>query len=196
MIFGSLLGYFTVAAVLIIWLGLHKVRIGEEKTGYLLLAIGALILISGNFAFFIAIILISLGYFFIRTKQVQQEPHMKRQNFLESIKRNVEPWELRNMSIWSIVGEINLDLSLAYSDQDETTLVFQGLIGDIDVIIPEEYGVSVHGTILLGQTHVIDMREAGMLNKATWKSSNYDMSDQKVHIEVSYLIGDLHIRRF
>lgn len=194
-IVGNLIGYFTVTALLVIWLGIYTIRSGETNTGYVLLAVGALLLISGNFAFFVAIILFSLGYFFIRNQQVQKDNYIQKHHFMESIKRNQSPWELRNMSIWSIIGEIDLDLSLAYSDQAETTLVYQGIIADVDILIPEDLGVAVYGTILLGQTHVSDLREAGVYNKVVWKSPNYDSSEQKVHIEVSYLIGDLHIRR-
>lgn len=192
---GNLIGFFTVAALFLIWLGIHKVRIGEEKTGYVLLFGGVLFLISGHFSFFVAIILISLGYFFIRSKQVQKDDYVQKQTFLESLKRNHEAWELRSMSIWSAIGEIQLDLSLALTDQKETTLVFQGIIGDIDLIVPEELGVKVKGTILLGQTQVEEERDAGIVNKLAWVSSNYERAEHRVNVEISYLVGDVNIKR-
>lgn len=192
---GNLIGFFTVAALFLIWLGIHKVRIGEEKTGYVLLFGGALFLISGHFSFFVAIILISLGYFFIRSKQVQKDDYIQKQTFLESLKRNHEAWELRSMSIWSVIGEIQLDLSLALADQKETTLVFQGIIGDIDLIVPEELGVKVKGTVLLGQTQVEEQRDAGIVNKLAWVSPNYETAEHRVNVEISYVVGDVNIKR-
>ena len=99
------------------------------------------------------------------------------------------------MSSWAAVGEVHLDLSLALTEQRDTTLVFQGLIGNIDLIIPEEFGVSIRGTIVLGQTQVEEQRDAGLMNKIVWTTDNYETADQRVHIEISYLIGDLHVKR-
>ena len=194
-VLGNAIGFFTVAALLMIWFGIHKLRIGEQRNGYLLLAVAALILISGHFGLFIAILLISLGYFFLRSRQVQGPDNEQRHKLLESLKHVHEPWELRNMSSWAMVGEIYLDLSLALTNQRDTTLVFQGLIGNIDLLVPEDLGVSIRGTIVLGQTQVEEQREAGLMNKVLWRTDNYDTADQRVHIEISYLIGDLHVKR-
>jgi lia operon protein LiaF len=194
-VLGNVIGFFTVAALLMIWFGIHKLRIGEQRNGYLLLAVAALILISGHFGLFIAILLISLGYFFLRSRQVQGPDYEQRHKLLESLKHVHEPWELRNVSSWAMVGEIYLDLSLALTNQRDTTLVFQGLIGNIDLLVPEDLGVSIRGTIVLGQTQVEEQREAGLMNKVLWTTDNYDTADQRVHIEISYLIGDLHVKR-
>lgn len=195
LLLGNMIGFFTVIALFIIWLGVHKVRTGEDKTGYILLAIGALFLASGNFGLVLAVILLSLGYFIIRSKQFHKDDnYSQKHSVLESIRWNKEPWVLENSSIWSVVGEINLDLSLAIADEAETTLVFQGVIGDIDILVSEDIGVAVQSSILIGQTITTTRREAGLMNKLNWKSDNYDTSPQKVNLMVSYIIGDLNIK--
>lgn len=193
-VLGNLIGFYTVAALLLLWLGLYKIRAGENKTGYALLIIAGLILLSGYFAFFLALILISFGFYFVKGRKVRQGEYVQKQKLLESLKRTHEPWELKNMGIWSLAGEIHLDLSLAITNQRETNLVFQGLIGDVDLIIPEDIGAAVNGTVLLGQIQVEDQRDAGLLNKISWRTDNYETAEQKVNIEISYLIGDLHIK--
>ena len=36
-----------------------------------------------------------------------------------------------------------MDLSLAILEQKETTVILQGVVGDIDIKVPEDIGVSV-----------------------------------------------------
>lgn len=195
LLLGNLFGFFTVVAIFVIWLGVYKIRLGEEKTGYVLFAIGILFLASGHFSLVLAVILISLGYFIVRSKQLHKdENYVQKQSLLESIRFNKEPWELKSSSIWSIIGEINLDLSLAMTNEQETTLVFQGIIGDIDILVPDDLGVMIHSTIVLGQSNVGADREAGMMNKLVWRSPHYDAAEQKVNITISYIIGDLDIK--
>jgi len=195
---GNLIGFYTVASIIILCLGVYKLRLGEDKTGYVLIAIGVLILASGHFMLILAAILISLGYFIIRSRELQQgDNYVQKHQLLGSIRKTHEPWELKNMSVWSVIGEVRLDLSLAVSDarEKETTFVFQGIIGDIDLIVPDDIGVAVHSTIFLGQTQMGTEKEAGFMNKLSWRSSHYETSEHKVNLVISYLIGDLKIRR-
>ncbi|MNJ00048.1 hypothetical protein D3C73_1592820 [compost metagenome] len=72
--------------------------------------------------------------------------------------------------------------------------MFQGIVGDIDLVVPEDYGVEIEAFVMFGQIEFEPNRETGMLNKLYWKSPNYDNSDQKVKIIISYVIGDVDIR--
>ena len=40
------------------------------------------------------------------------------------------------MSFWHAIGEIRMDMSLAVPEDKETTIVLQGLVGDLDLIVP------------------------------------------------------------
>lgn len=191
---GNVIGFLTVTALLIVWFGIHKVKTGDHRPGYILLAIGVLFLTISQFALIIAIILISLGYFLLRTKQLQRDNgYVQKHNILESIRWNRDPWVLRSHSVWSIVGEVNLDLSLAISDQHESTLIFQGVVGDIDIIVPDDIGVWIESTFPIGQAKIGPDKESGFMLKKDWKSANYEFNEYKVHIIVSYLVGDLNV---
>lgn len=195
LLFGNLIGFFTVAALFIIWLAIHKLRSGDDKTGYILLAIGILMLLSDHLALVIAILLISLGYFYIKSKKIHQDDsYLQKQNLLESLKWNKDPWVLKNMSIWSVIGEINLDMSIALTEKGETTLILQGIIGDIDIIVPEDLAVSVSASVLFGQVDVFEEKEAGVMNKIVWQTPNYESSENKVKLVLSYLVGDIDIK--
>jgi lia operon protein LiaF len=143
----------------------------------------------------LAVIMISLGYFMVRSSQLRKHnEHEQRQKILESIRWDREAWVLRNMSVWSIIGEMNMDLSLAIIEERETLLVFQGIIGDIDIIVPDDIGVKIQSTIFIGQTRIGLEEQSGFITKMDWQSQNYDTADQRVEIRISYLIGDVNVK--
>ncbi len=192
---GQIIGFFTVSALMILWLGIHKLRHGEERSGYLLVALSAVMLLSSHFSLIIAIILISLGFFYIRSRQIQPgETYVQKQNILQSLKWNKETWVMRSMSIWSVIGEIHLDLSLALPEEEETVIVMQGVVGDVDIIVPEDLGVVVQSTVVFGQTSIDDEREAGLMNKIYWKSPQYEHSENRVKFVLSFIVGDVDVK--
>lgn len=195
LLFGHWIGFFTVAALAIIWLGIHKLRTSGEKSGYVLLIIGVLMMLNSHLAIVIAIVLLSLGYFYIKSKQIHRDDtYVQKQSVLESIKWDREPWALKNMSMWCLVGEINMDLSVAFFEDKETTIVLQGVIGDVDIVVPDDFGLSVSASVLFGQVDVGQDKETGVMNKIMWTSPNYETSEHKLKLLVSYIVGDIDIR--
>lgn len=192
----KLLGFFTLSAIVIIGLGIYKILAYEEnKAGYLLLIIGVLMLLGHHLLIVIGVVLISLGYFFIKSKRTHRDDdYLRRQNLLESIKWDHEPWVLRSMSVWCVIGEIRMDLSLALVESEETTVIVHGVIGDVDLIVPEELGLSVEATTLFGQIKIGQERESGLLNHVVWQSPNYPESNHKVKLLVTYTVGDIDVK--
>lgn len=189
------MNFFTIAALLFMALGVYKIRSSPDKTGYVLLGVGVVLLFSGHFTFILSVVLISLGLFYMKSKQAHRDSsYIQRQRILESFKRDKEPWELKNTSMWNIVGEVYMDLSLVMLDQKETTVVLQGVFGDVDIIVPEFVGVSVHASALVGQINVGTERETGLVNKVVWQSPNFETCDQRVKLLVSYVVGDIDIK--
>lgn len=195
LLLGQIIGFFTVSSLVILWLGVHKLRHGEERSGFLLIAVSAFMLLSTHFSFIIAIILISLGFFYIRSRQIQPgETYVQKQNILQSLKWHRDPWILRSMSIWSVIGEAHIDLSLALLEEEEAVMVMQGVIGDVDIIVPEDLGVIVQSTVVFGQTSIEEEREAGLMNKMVWRSPNYEQCEYKVKFVLSYIVGDVDVK--
>ncbi|NDI36731.1 cell wall-active antibiotics response protein LiaF [Chengkuizengella sediminis] len=195
LLFGNLIGFLTVAALILIWFGANRVRIGEKNKGYLLIVIGIIILISNHVMFVVGLVLIAFGYFYMRSdKQKFDEPFMQKQNIVQSIKWKKNQWTLKNMMIRSIVGEIQMDVSNALIEEKETKIILQGIVGDIDIIVPEHIGVTIESTVIIGEIGLNWEKEAGIMNKYIWTSPNYASSDVKIHFVISYLIGDIDIR--
>ncbi|TDF91854.1 cell wall-active antibiotics response protein LiaF [Paenibacillus piri] len=187
-------GFFTVLSLVLIIVGINKIRSASPRKGYILIGIGAVILIGGNLSLLIAVILISLGFFYIRSKQLQGSESYVKKSLIESIKWGREPWVLRSTSIWNVIGELHMDLTYAILEQKEITLVLQGVIADVDIIVPEDIGLSVVSTVLAGESDVGPNKESGILNKTVWQSENYETADNQVKIMISYIIGDIDIK--
>ncbi|WP_055105927.1 cell wall-active antibiotics response protein LiaF [Paenibacillus ihumii] len=194
-IFGQWLSFFTIVAILILGYGIYKIRLGDDvKTGYILLAVGGGIILLQHFMLVVAIVMISLGLYYAKMKKMQPEGnHVQKQNITTSIHWNRDPWTLRNTSMWHVLGEVNIDLSLAMVEGQNNVLMFQGIVGDIDLVVSEDYGVEIEAFVLFGQIDFNETRETGMLNRIYWKSPNYEQRDQKVKIIISYLVGNVDI---
>lgn len=189
------LSFFTVVALFLLLLGVHKVRKGTERKGYVLMAIGLLLLVGGNLLMVIAVILISLGLFYRKTRKMHREAaHLQKKSLIESIRWGRDPWVLRSMSIWNVLGEMEMDLTYAIPEQKETTIVLQGVIADVDLIVPEDMGLSVTASVIFGQTNVGLDKEAGLLNKMIYQSPNYWTADRQLKLEISYVVADIDIK--
>ncbi|BFH12060.1 cell wall-active antibiotics response protein LiaF [Paenibacillus melissococcoides] len=192
---GKWISFGTFVALFMLYLGISKVRSEELRLGYTLLGIGGAILLLEHLMLFVGIILISLGIFYSRTRHEQKYEWMqKRPDLTANLKWDREPFHLRSQSLWHVIGESDIDLSLAMMDEPETTLLFQGVLGDMDISIPDDIGVTVEASVLFGQINAGQHRETGLLNKWTYTSPNYERSEQRVKLRISYIVGDIDIR--
>lgn len=196
LIFGNWLSFFTIVALAFIAYGIYKIRLGESvKRGYIFLAIGSGMILLDHFMLVVAILMISLGFYYAKIRKTQPEGnYLQKQNITASIHWDRDPWTLRNTSMWHILGELDIDLSLAMVEGQHNVLMFQGIVGDVDLVIPEDYGVEIEAFVLFGQIDFSQKKDTGMMNRLYWKSPNYELRDQKVKIIVSYLVGDIDIR--
>ena len=58
----------TVISLFMVLLGVYCIRNGIRRKGYVLLCIGGFILVGSHFGVILAVIVISLGYFYIKSK--------------------------------------------------------------------------------------------------------------------------------
>lgn len=194
--FGQGINFLTIAALLFLVYGVYKIRQGEEvKTGYILLAIGSGLILLEHLMLVVAVILISLGLFYAKVKKMlPRGDHIQKQNFIAGVHWDSDPWALRSISMWHVLGEHDIDLSLAIVEEPENIMMFQGVVGDIDLVISEDYGVEIEAFVMFGQIEFGPQKETGMVNRLYWRSPNYEFREKKVKIMISYLVGDIDIR--
>ncbi len=193
---GQWFGFLSVSAVVLIWLGLYKIRSDGDTKGYIVLVVGAILLLGNHLSVVVALVLISLGYFYIKSKRVHKnDSYAQKQTIIDSIRWDREPWVPKSMSRWHILGEVRIDLSLAMQDEDEVTIMLQGVLGDAEIIVPMGFGVAIESNVLFGRIGTGEERETGLLNKRLWESPHYAESAQKLKLIVSYAVGDIEVKQ-
>lgn len=194
MLFGRWVGFFTIVALLFILMGIYAIRGGKVKRGYRLVAVGAILLLIDHLLIVLGIALISLGWFFVKARKVQnRDGYLQKQGFSGHYNWDQVPWAMRSQSVWHVINEADLDLSLAIPEEHRTVMMFQGIMGDTDIKIPEYYGVELEVFVLFGAIDFRGHRDNGLMNRLNWKSPNYETSEYKVKFHISYLVGDVDI---
>lgn len=171
--------------------------------------------------FFFAALIIYIGYTLVfksdeggfiidlRKKKIktdwEDEEHTDPAHVTFSTKRNMlvgsmnlgqsSSWHLEDMKISMGVGDIDLDLSRAIIPDGETFIDLSGLIGDINIVLPEELAAMVEADVRLGEVYVFGNSQSGAGRFVSYKSVDYELAHKKVHIIVSLSIGDISIKR-
>ncbi|MBP2002020.1 lia operon protein LiaF [Paenibacillus shirakamiensis] len=190
------LNFLTIAALFFLVLGVYKIRQGQDtRTGYTCLIIGSGLILLEHIMLVVAVVMISLGFFYAKVRKMHPRgPHIQKQSFIAGMHWDRDPWILKSTSMWHVLGEHDIDLSLAIVEDTHNVLMLQGVVGDVDLIISEDYGVEIEAFILFGQIEFGPHKETGMVNRIYWRSPNYHEREQKVKIIISYLVGDVDIR--
>ncbi|RKP56082.1 hypothetical protein D7Z26_05370 [Cohnella endophytica] len=192
--FGAMAGYATVNAAVLLLLGIERFRSDRSRISVIVIAVCTLVLIITQFAIFALIVLISLGIYYFRAKPPEFGNNMSKHRLFLNMRLDEQSWVLQSMSFWHAIGEIRMDMSLAVPEDKETTIVLQGLIGDLDLIVPDDYGIQVDASALIGQVSFRQIKEGGLFHRLSWRSPNYDQCETRLKLQLFYLVGDIKIR--
>ncbi|MBB6674984.1 cell wall-active antibiotics response protein LiaF [Cohnella nanjingensis] len=191
---GGLAGYATINAILLLWLGIERYRFDRSRLAIALIAISAIILVASNMGLVLVVILISLGIYFLKAKPPAKGNYVSRHRPILNLRLDQPSWVMHSMGYWHLFGEVRMDLSRAVPEEKETTIVLQGLVGDIDLIVPEDYGLQIEANVLAGQVAWNGKHENGMMNRIAWRSPDYDRQEYQVKLQLFYLVGNIKIR--
>lgn len=192
---GNLVSFVTVSAVLLIALGAYKVKTDGGTRGYLVLIAGCVLLFGDQFSLFVAIVLISLGYFLIKSRKVHRDDrYEQKQAIIDSFRMDQGAWTPVSMSRWSLFSEMRLDLSLAMQEEEEVVIMMQGFVADVEIVLPPDYGLSLESQLLVGRVSIGDEKEGGLLNKRLWQSPNYEQCTHRMKLIVGCIVGDIEIK--
>lgn len=192
---GGIAGYATVNAAILLYLGIVRFRTDRAKWSAVLIAVCTLVLIVNQFALFAVVVLLSLGFYYFRSRPAAASGSYRNAHKLFlNMRLDEHSWVLPSMSYWQAVGEIRMDLTMALPEEKETTIVLQGLVGDVDLTIPEDYGLQVEASVLIGQIGFRQSKDGGMLHRISWRSPDYDQREYRLKLQLFYLVGDIKMR--
>ncbi|WP_458124069.1 cell wall-active antibiotics response protein LiaF [Paenibacillus sp. Z3-2] len=194
MLLNQNINLLTAAALILLTIGMLQVRKGDTHKGYRYLGIGAALLLLDNLMIVFLIVLASLAYFYSKNKKIYLDDGvMKKHNFMARYYWDQPSWTLRSMSLWHAMGEVNADLSLSIPEEKQTIVLLQGVMGNVRLTLPEDYGVEIEASVLFGRINLLGEQDSGMMNKLVWRTPGYESSEHKAKFVISYIVGDLSI---
>jgi len=209
LVIGHLFDFVTAGALVLGLLGYAIVRAASDEerkdlSGYLLLGVAGLALLANHLAF-LAIIALVIGFLYIRHSKRKSggaptaadpfDTSFVKQHIVANIRwGRGEPWTVRSSQLSVAIAEIQIDMTSAIFEESLVDLQLHGVIGDIDIVVPEDVGLSVHAQVAIGEIHVAGERGAGIMNRLVWRSPNFDVAEHRVQLHISYAVADVDVK--
>jgi lia operon protein LiaF len=161
----------------------------------LLLGIGFLlanVLKISLWAFCFPVGLILIGVLLLVRPKVFDTSSISSWYLFGDIKRGSE-WTPASEEFWLFFGDVKLDFTQAQLPAGETNIRINGLIGDVDVIVPADVGVAVSASGVFVDLRTPTDKADRFLSPANSASSNYAAAERKLHLSTTFVIGDIDV---
>ncbi|SFB30593.1 lia operon protein LiaF [Cohnella sp. OV330] len=191
---GAIAGFATVNAAILLWLGIERYRQDRSRLSVAVIAVSAIVLVVNQIGLVLAIGLILAAIYFLRVRPSDRVGFVSRPRLILNMRQDRPGWVLRSMGCWHLYGEVRLDLTGAVPEENATNVVLQGIVGDIEIVVPEDYGVQVEANVLLGQVTIDGQGDGGMMRRMSWSSPGLARQDQQIKLQFNYIVGNIRIR--
>lgn len=172
---------------------------GQLFLGALLVIAGFLFLLGALFdiniaAFCWPLFLIVLGAWLIaRPRMVSQNTRVT-QRLWGDLERD-GAWPVRDEEFWTLLGDIELDMTSAAIPSGETRLRFYTIAGDLELRVPAGVGVSIMASGVAMSVKLDDRQQEGFLSGIQMTSAGYEWAERRIRIEIASIIGDVEVRQ-
>jgi lia operon protein LiaF len=102
-------------------------------------------------------------------------------------------WDLVNEEIWMGIGDVDLDLREAQIPPGEIVLRVISFIGDIDLLVPVEMGVSVNSYAFLTDSKIQNRKRDSFVIPLEFHSEGYSTAQQRLRLEAFGFINDIKV---
>lgn len=207
---------FIVLALFLIAVGYQQLRQKHSIVAYSLLAMGVGLLlytlfISVSFALIFAALIIYNSYQLFKSSSnksklaihikanplesqayIQIDPYFK--NKLIGEYRNFEQRHaIEDINIQTGFGDVSINLLDTIIPVGETVILIRGMIGNIDLNVPSDIGISVQMSLLYGKMTLMKDRKTAFNMTQKYQSADYKNTSRKIKIVVSLLVGDIEV---
>lgn len=102
-------------------------------------------------------------------------------------------WPVQNEDFWLFVGDVKFDLRQAELPVGETTLRINGFVGDVDLIVPPDIGVTLSASGFIVDARLLDQKVERFFSMANLASTNYATAERKLRVVTTFFVGDVDI---
>ncbi|MFC7439817.1 cell wall-active antibiotics response protein LiaF [Laceyella putida] len=117
-----------------------------------------------------------------------------RGSLIDSLYLINQRYELTDINLSSGISDIKMDLSKAMIPEGESTIVISGLLGDVDIYVPDDLDVAVAATVSVGHLDILGHKQGGVNRQVLLETQDYRQARRKVKISISLLAGDVGVR--
>jgi hypothetical protein len=166
-------------------------------TGGALLVLGVLFLISNLFQINLwryvwPLALIGLGVALILRPGSVPFLGPGRFYFFSGVRRS-GPGSAASEDFWIFVGDVDLDLRGADWSQPEIVYRVSGFVGDVNLWLPEDAGVSLASQALVSDVDFLGRSTDYFLRPARLTSDGFQEASRKVRVEASFFVSDINV---
>jgi lia operon protein LiaF len=166
--------------------------------GTLLILIGVLILAGSIFDvnvwnFIWPVILILLGVWLLVRPRLAGSMGTANFLFFNNLRRK-GAWPVKSEEIWVFLGDVFMDLTSADIPLGETVYRIYGFIGDVDLVVPQDVGVSVSSAAFINEIKVFGKKQSSILFPIEATSEAYATAERKIRLDVAFFISDVKIK--
>ncbi len=171
-----------------------------NNLGYTSLNIGRVVGSLMGFVFIIAGVVIVSGYWrqrpeIIRVERAQLPGKVaRRTSILGDVYLGRQEWELEDMGVESVIGDVRIDLGQARI-AGERAIEILSWIGDVDIFVPRDLAIEADARVTVGSVTLLGEKADGFLRALSFTSPDYESADKKVRLRARVIIGDLSILR-
>lgn len=104
-------------------------------------------------------------------------------------------WDLTSQEIYMLIGDVDFDLSQAQVPPGETVVRVISFIGDIDLLVPADAGVSINSYAFLTTSKFLKRKNDTFVIPQSLQSDGYPSADRQIRLEAFGFINDIKIRQ-
>lgn len=153
------------------------------------------------------LVLIFIGISIFSPSSGKPEVHITTENGTEKVeakkaKRNFsvgdhkfdQPnWNVEPMDLWNAIGDYRIDFTKAFIPEKDTPITISGLIGDVNIIMPENIAFKIDASIKAGDIKVLNEKADGINRRLHYKTPDYDEATRRISLQVDFKLGDIRV---
>jgi predicted membrane protein len=171
----------------------------QRIVGISLLSFGVIFLLANLFdvniwlvCFPVFLIIIGLWYLIRPSLKINGKPLTAH---LIGDVRLTGDWNVVDQEIWSLVGDVKLDFTQALIQPGITTIRIYGFVGEVNMLTPENVGVSVSANGFLVDAKLWETKQERFLSSIQQVNSVYNSAERRLHLETYYFVSDIKVEQ-
>lgn len=104
-------------------------------------------------------------------------------------------WRVDDAVISTVLGDISLDFRGTDLPPGETELTLLCWLGTLQVVVPQDFAVSVSAQALVGTVEALGRRDEGLIRDVDARTDGYDEAPRRLRLHVSTLVGEARVTR-